>query len=105
MVKAAVIHITTSRPTPTVPALILKYRKLHKIARTLDHDVIDDLYEAAANLRFDIVMAPSRNIAELGQKIEFFHSDYFDVGPNDELACVARAGIRAEVQRLGGVHV
>lgn len=102
MVKATQIPITICSQHPTVTALIRKYRKLHKIARVLDCDAIDDLYEAAADLRFDIVTAPSRNVAEFGQKIEFFHRDFFDVGPNDDLARVARAGISADLQRLGG---
>jgi hypothetical protein len=104
MPQAETSSITTSPPPHTVTALIRKYRKLHKIARILDHDVIDNLYEDAADLRFDIVSAPSRNIWELGQKIEFFHRDHFDVGPNGDLETAARAGIRADLQRLGGVH-
>lgn len=105
------IPITITIPTPPPGESVVDLLALHsRISRLIDSsmmsdDVMDHLVLAAGNLRFDIAHAPSRNLAEVAAKVEFFFRDYLDVGECEVLAHAMRACIRADLERLEAAHV
>lgn len=93
----------TTPPAESVRALIRKRRKLNKIVYMVNRDsVAEELLDTVADLRLDIARAPAKTAQDIAAKALFFIHDYVDVGPNPKFAVAMRAGLKADLQRLGG---
>lgn len=107
MVKAAVIHITPSvRPPESVSDLIALHDRfkgwINKGA--FSEATADRICLVAGDLRFDIASAPARGASDVVAKALFFIDDYVDVGPCKQFAEAMRAGLKVDLQRLGGAR-
>lgn len=108
MAQAVSIPITSRTTTPpdeTISDLLALHNKIGRLidSNTMSDGVMDHLVNAAGNLRFDVAKTPARSMADVAAKIEFFFRDHCEVGDCEEFTRAMRAGIRADLRRLGGV--
>lgn len=98
---------TTESQPESVSELISLHNRLTEFvdAGAFSDTTTDQLCLTAGAVRFDIAKAPAKSAQDIAAKALFFISDYCDVGPCDEFADAMRAGIKADLQRLGGANV
>lgn len=108
---ATVIPITTP-PTPpgeSVTGLISLHKQITRLVNrnfsVMSDQIMDALVVTAADIRFDIAKAPARDVSDVLAKAMFFLEDHVEVGPCEKFAAATLKGVRADLQRLGGVHV
>ncbi|MBN8967249.1 MAG: hypothetical protein J0G95_02130 [Rhizobiales bacterium] len=106
MPRVISIPITESPPQSVSDLVALHNRLVGWIdAATFSDKTRHQMSLVAGALRFDIAKAPAKGAADIAAKALFFIHDYCEVGPCEEFAAAMHAGIRGDLQRMGGAHV